>query len=171
MRRASVRIAVKLEYVEMSVAAALVYAVTLRVDEQIIGIATGIDRRNIAAVLHREHAEPGGVPECNENSPGLLIERHRKEALIVDRPACHLLAGETVDDLYHARLREIHEDAADRTRQLKAFGVRGQGKVENLPVRRRIDLGQTAAPITHENPVRRRIHANIIRIFSQIDTA
>jgi hypothetical protein len=49
--------------------------------------------------------------------------------------------------------------------------VRGQGKVENLPVRRRIDLGQTAAPITHENSVRRRIYANIIRIFSQIDTA
>src|SRR3954447_14123057 len=132
MRRASVRIAVNLEYVEMSVAAALVYAVTLRVDEQIVGIATGIDRRNIAAVLHREHAEPRGVPECNENSPGLLIERHRKEALIVDRPACHLLAGETVDDGYHARLREIHEDAAGPTRPPKNSRGGGRGRGEKF---------------------------------------
>src|SRR5262245_54142476 len=105
MSRAAVTIAVRLEHVQASVAAALVDAATLGVEEQVVGIAAGIDCCNVASVLHREHAEPSGVAKRDEDSPGLLIKRHRKEALIVDRPACRLLAGKAVDDRDHARLR------------------------------------------------------------------
>src|SRR3954467_12003969 len=103
-------------------------------------------------------------PDCSSSAIG------KKLSLSTGQLATCLPAKRSMTAIMRA-FGEIHEDAADRTRQLKAFGVRGQGKVENLSVRHRIDLGQTAATITHENSVRRRINTNIIRIFSQIDTA
>src|ERR1700746_2581073 len=99
------------ERIHVSVAAAEVHALALRIEEDIVGITTRTHGCNGAAVAHGEHAKLRGIPKRYKNSSGTFIQSHRKIAAVVDRPAHCLFASKTVDDRDLARLRHVHEDA------------------------------------------------------------
>src|SRR5262245_54986839 len=137
--RAAVCVPLWLEYIQVSVPAADVNALALRIDEEIVGIAARIDHGNGAAVLQGENAEPSGIAQRHKNPPGSLVQRHWNQAAVVDGPARGLFAGEAIDDRDLARLRDVHEDAAVGAGELKALGMRMQWDVGDLAVRRRVD--------------------------------
>src|SRR5262245_33181092 len=85
--RAAVCVSLRLEYIQVSVPAAEIHALPLRIDEDIVGIATRIDHGNGTAVVQGEYAEPRGIPKRHQHSPRSLVQRHRKEAAVFDGPA------------------------------------------------------------------------------------
>src|SRR5262245_12391192 len=66
--------------VDESLTATDVDATSLCIDKQVIGIATDVRARDQAAIVHREGAELGGVPESHENASRGLVKRHREIA-------------------------------------------------------------------------------------------
>jgi len=93
----------------------------LVIDEDIVGITTGIDGRNGAAVAHGEDAELRGPPKRHEDSLGLFVQSHRKVAVVLHGPTRRLLARKPVDDRDLASPRHVHEDATGRAGELKTF--------------------------------------------------
>src|SRR5262245_2316434 len=169
--RAAVCVPLRLEYIQVSVPAADVNAPALRIEEDIVGVATRIDHGNSAAVPQGERAEPSGIAKCHQHSPGSLVQRHRKEAAVFDDPARGLLAGETVDDRDLARLRDVHEDAAVRAGKLKALRMGMQWDVSDLAVRRRVDDRECAIAVTDEHVTGHRLDANVVGIIAQIESS
>src|SRR5262249_40823104 len=96
-------------------------------------------------------------------------QRHWKEAAVVDGPARGLFPSEAVDDRDLARLGDIHEDAAVRTRELKALRMGMQRDVGELSVRRRVDDGERAITVADEYVAGLGIDANIIGIIAEIE--
>src|SRR5262245_2570774 len=167
--RAAVGVPLRLEYVQVSVAAAEVHALALRIEEEIVGIAARIDHGNGAAVPQGEHAETRGVAKRHQHSPRSLVQRHRKEAAVFNGPARGLLAGEAVDDRDLARLRDVHEDAAVGASELKALGMGMQWDVGDLAIRRRVDDRECAIAVADEHVTGHGIDANIVGIIGQIE--
>src|SRR5262249_35072166 len=135
-------------HIQVSVVAAEVHALALRIEEEVVGIATPIHGCNGPAFRRGEHAKLRGIPKPNKKSPGTFIQSHWKIAATVDRPTRCLFAGKAVDDRDLARLRHVHEDATVRAGKLETFGVRLQWNVGDLAVRRGIDYRQCAASTT-----------------------
>src|SRR5262245_13195017 len=171
VRRAAVCVPLRLEYIQVSVAAAEVNALALRIEEEIVGVAARVDHGNGAAVPQGEHTEPSGIAKCHQHSPGSLVQRHRKEAAVLDGPARCLLSGEAVDDRDLARLRDVHEDAAVRAGELKALGMGMQWDVGDLAVRRRVDDRECAIAVADEHVTGHRIDANIVGVIAQIESS
>src|SRR5262245_19211079 len=55
VRRAAICVPLRLEYIQVSVPAAHINALALRIEEEIVGIAACIDHGNGAAIPQREH--------------------------------------------------------------------------------------------------------------------
>src|SRR5919204_2684544 len=66
-RKAAIGAFRRVKDVDEPLAAADVNAMSLRIDKQVIGIATDVRARGQAAVIHRERAELGRIPESHEN--------------------------------------------------------------------------------------------------------
>jgi hypothetical protein len=123
----------------MSVSAAEIDAVALRVDEQVVGITTRFDSCNGAAIPHGKDAKLSWTPKGHENSSGIFVQSHWKIAVVADRPTRYLFASGTVDHRDLVRLRDVNEDASQRPSELKTFGMSPQLHVCDLAVSRCVD--------------------------------
>jgi hypothetical protein len=139
-------ISLRLEHIQISIPTAEVHALTLCIDEEIVGITTRIDGCNGTAVRHGEDAKLSGIPKRHENSPGIFVQSHWEIAAILDRPTRYLFAGETVEDRDLACLRDVHEDASGRAGELKTFGMSLQLNLGDLAIRRRVDYASAPLP-------------------------
>src|SRR2546425_281222 len=98
MREPAIAVALCIENIHKAFAATDIEAVSLWVEEQIVGITAGFDARDAAAVRLREHAKHPWIAKDDEDPLGLLVEDHREVAFIACRPRRDLLAGDPIHD-------------------------------------------------------------------------
>ena len=143
---------------------------TLRVDEEIVGISAGIRTGQQCAVLHRECGELRRVAKNGEDLPGVSTERHR-EIFARDRdgPACRQYLGSTIHNGDHICLGEIEVHLTACGIELKAFRMDRQRDVGRPLESLGIDYRQTAAAISDQDLVGGVVHTDVVGILAKID--
>src|SRR5262245_17560128 len=156
--------------VNESLAAADVNAMSLCIDEQVISIATDVWTRDQAAVIHRERAEFGRIPESHENALRGLVERHREIAAgRLHRPSGGLPSGLPVDHGNGLRFWHVDKDPATAWIELETFRVDTQTNVSDLPGARGVDHRQATAAVSDDDSIGGNIKPNVVRVVSEID--
>src|SRR5262249_56500019 len=122
------------------------------IDEQVISIATDVWARDQAAVIHRERAEFGRIPESHENALRGLVERHREIAAgRLHRPSGGLPSGLPVDHGDGLRFWHVDKDPVAALIELETFRVDAQSDVSDLPGTGGLEDRQATAAASDNN--------------------
>jgi hypothetical protein len=159
------------EHVDRSLATSDIYAATLRIVEQIIRIAAGIEHLDSLAVLLAKHGQPGRDAKDGQNLPRIIQGQWKIGEQQVCFPGRDLLAGGAIDYRNLPGARQVYENPRPVGIESEAFRVRGQGYVSHFPLRPGINGRQGATSIPDPHPVGCFLNPNIVGIIAQLDGA
>src|ERR1700688_68035 len=144
--------ALRLEHIDEAGAAACVNAPASGIHEYVVSIAADLALGDRSAGLHGENADPGGMPEGDDDLASGLVKRHRKVGASFCHPPDRRHAGGTaLDDRDRPGIRQIDEYPFARILDLEALGMSLERNVADLGAARRIDQRQGAVSIAHED--------------------
>src|SRR5262249_17873669 len=160
---------VRSQDVDKSFPARYVDELALRIEEEIICVAAGVDLGNHITSLPVIRCEFWRASENDKHALSFLIERHREISVVSHRPIGPLLATVCINDHDAPFIWQVHKYLVRVGLKLKAFWVGVQGKASSLVITPQIDSAYSAATVADKQTVYRRVDADIIRVCTELD--
>ena len=158
--------------VDRAGAAADIDPLALPVEENIVGVTTGVQLLGRRAGLGVEKDELCRLTEDHGDHRARIVYRHweiRSQAR--HRPARRLLCRCEVDDCDVAGIGYIDEYPAGRRIELERFRMRLEFDVADLRFCSGIDDREAAAPVPDDQMAAARIHSDIVGVVAQREAA
>src|SRR5271170_1732261 len=130
--------ALRFENVDETRPATDVNAATFRIDEEVIGVTTGLGSRDELAACHGEDAKLGGRPKDDQNLASPWIQGHREVRTVIGNwPLTALFFRGAVNNSNTVGVGHIDENLTGVVIYLEVFGMRLYWDVADFATGRR----------------------------------
>jgi hypothetical protein len=159
------------EHIDHAFSAAHVDAAALGIDENVIGVTTGLDLGHDEPLWIGKRHQNRGTAKDGQDSVSCSVDRHRKiGSCVLGRKRSIRLCRE-VDHLDLTGIRDIDKNPSAGFIDLKTLRMSLEPKIGDLGSGCRIDERERAFAVSHENPAALRVRADIIGVTAQLDTS